>query len=121
MDNRHAYSSAFIASLAGAALMSGAVCAQTAKPAPAAKATASVIVVVTNQHDVALTELDATPSGLFLPKTIVSNLPAGKSTSVRVATDKDCVYDLHGLYADGSSTDSTSVDLCKDKNVNLLP
>jgi hypothetical protein len=38
----------------------------------------------------------------------------------RVATDKSCIFDLHGVYADGSSTDSTSVDLCKDKNVNLV-
>jgi hypothetical protein len=40
--------------------------------------------------------------------------------SASVATDKSCVFALHGAYADGSSTDSTSVDLCKDKNVNLV-
>jgi hypothetical protein len=39
---------------------------------------------------------------------------------VTVATAKSCVFNLHGAYADGSSTDSTSVDLCKDKNVNLV-
>lgn len=128
MGNFHGKSFAFVASFVGAALMTGAVFAQTAAPAPAAgagakpqkKATASVVVVVTNSRDVALTELDATPSGEFLPKKIVSNLAPGKKTSVTVATDKDCVFDLHGDYADGSSTDSTSVDLCKDKNVNLI-
>jgi hypothetical protein len=52
--------------------------------------------------------------------TIVSNLAPGKKISVTVATDKSCVFNLHGAYADGSSTDSTSVDLCKDKNVNLV-
>jgi hypothetical protein len=39
---------------------------------------------------------------------------------VTVATDKSCAFNLHGAYADGSSTDSTSIDLCKDKNVNLI-
>lgn len=118
----HGKSFAFVALAVGAALMAGAVRAQTAAPAkPQKKATASVVVIVANSRDVALTELDATPSGLFIPRKIVSNLAPGKKTSVTVATDKDCVFDLHGVYADGSNTDSTSVDLCKDKNINLLP
>jgi hypothetical protein len=36
---------------------------------------------------------------------------------VTVAAEKSCLFTLHGAYADGSSTDSTSVDLCKDKKV----
>jgi hypothetical protein len=82
--------------------------------------TPSVVVVVTNSRSVALTELDATPSGGTLPKTIVSNLAPGRKISVTVATGKSCVFNLHGAYSDGGSTDSTSVDLCKDKNVNLV-
>jgi hypothetical protein len=153
MSKFHRKSSAFVASVVGAALMTGSAAAQTAAPVPAPtvnapaapvanvppaaapvakpnkkpqkkkpqkKVTASVIVVVTNSRSVALTELDATPSGGTLPKTIVSNLAPGKKISVTVATDKSCVFNLHGAYADGSSTDSTSVDLCKDKNVNLV-
>jgi hypothetical protein len=146
MSNFHGKSFAFVASVVGAALMTGAVSAQTAAPAPAAnapaaivanappamapvakphkkphkKVTPSVVVVVTNSRAVALTELDATPSGGTLPKAIVSNLAPGKKISVTVATDKSCVFNLHGAYADGSSADSTSVDLCKDKNVNLV-
>ena len=123
--------------------MTGAVAAQTAAPAPAAnaraanapppvapigkrhkkpnkKVTPSVVVMVTNSRAVALTELDATPSGATSPKAIVSNLAPGKKISVSLATDKSCVFALHGTYADGSSTDSTSVDLCKDKNINLV-
>ena len=84
------------------------------------KATASVVVVIANSRSVALTELDATPAGLYLPKAIAFKIAPGKKISVIVATDKDCVFDLHGAYADGSSTDSTSVDLCKDRNVNLV-
>jgi hypothetical protein len=84
------------------------------------KVTSSVIIVVTNSRSVALSELDATPSGGTLPNTIVSNLAPGKTISVTVATVRACVFNLHGAYADGSSTDSTSVDLCKDKNVHLV-
>jgi hypothetical protein len=84
------------------------------------KVTPPLVVVVTNSRSVALSELDATASGGTLPKTIVSNLAAGKKISVTVATVKSCVFNLHGAYADGSSTDSTSIDLCKDKNVNLV-
>ena len=147
---------AFVASVVGAALITGAASAQTAAPVPAPAADApaatldnaplaaapvakpqrksqkksqkkpqkkvmsSVVVVVTNSRSVALSEFDATPSGGTLPKTIVSNLAPGKRISVTVATAKSCVFNLHGAYADGSSTDSTSVDLCKDKNVNLV-
>ena len=143
MRNFHGKSFPVVASVVSAALMTGAVSAQTAAPAPAGKAAAanattptasiakrhkkpdkkvtpSVVVVVTNARAVALTELDATPSGGTLPKAIVSNLAPGKNFSASVATDKSCVFALHGAYADGSSTDSTSVDLCKDKNVNLV-
>jgi hypothetical protein len=138
---------AFVASALGAALMTGAGSAQTAAPAPAAsapaanaplaaapaakpkkksqmkpqkKVTPSLVVVVTNSRSVALSELDATPSGETLPKTIVSNLAPGKKISVTITTVKSCVFNLHGAYADGLGTDSTSVDLCKDKNVNLV-
>ena len=140
---------AFVASVVGAALMTGAASAQTAAPVPAPtanapganappaavpvakpqkkpqkksqkKGTPSVVVVVTNSRAVALTELDATPSGGTLPKAIVSNLAPGKKLSVSVATDESCLFALHGTYADGASADLTSVDLCKDKNVNLV-
>jgi hypothetical protein len=117
---------ALVAPVVGAALMSGVVCAQTTAPAhapvarPQKKAAASVIVVVTNSRTVALTELDATPSGLFIPKAIVSNLAPGKKASAAIATDTDCVYDLRGMYSDGSITELPSVDLCKDHSVNLV-
>ena len=112
----------FVVALAGAALTTGAVGAQTAAPAAKTQknATASVVVVITNSRTVALTELDATPTGQFIPKAIARNIAPGKKASVSVATDKDCVFDLHGAYSDGSNTDFTSVDLCKDKSVNLV-
>jgi hypothetical protein len=91
-----------------------------AETRPAADKPATVVVLITNSRAVVLTKLEATPSDGTLPKAIVSNLAPGKKTSVKVATDKSCVFNLHGDYADGSSTDSTSVDLSRDKNVNLV-
>jgi hypothetical protein len=100
MSKFHGKSFAFVASVVGAALVTGAASAQTAAPVPAPaanapaapvakpqkkpqkksqkKVTPSVVVVVTNSRSVALTELDATPSGGTLPKTIVSNLAPGQ-------------------------------------------
>jgi hypothetical protein len=144
MSKSHGKSFAFVASVVGAALITEAASAQTAAPVPTPaanappaavpvakpqkkpqkksqkKVTPSVVVVVTNSRSVAVRELDATPSGGTLPKTIVSNLAPGKKITVTVATAKSCVFNLHGDYADGSSTDSTRFDLCKDKNVNLV-
>jgi hypothetical protein len=142
MSARYGRSSALVALIIGAALAAGAAGAQTAQPAapaanapaatvadaPAAKAAVkphrktapTVVVLVTNSRAVALTELDAAAAGGAEAKQIVANLAPGKKTSVKIPHGKSCVFDLHGAYADGSSTDLTSVDLCKDKNVNLV-
>jgi hypothetical protein len=128
----------FVASVVGAALMTGASSAQAAAPARAAAnappaplaqlnkkpqnvVAPSIVVAVTNSRSVELTKLDATPSIGTLPtRTIVFNLAPGKKIFVTVATGKFCVFDLHGAYADGSSTDSTNVDFCKDNTLNLV-
>lgn len=119
MSLRCRQSFALLASLAGAALIVGALSVEAASTTPK-KGTSSTVIVVSNSRSVALTELDATAVGMFLPKAIARNIAAGKKASVSIATDKDCVFDLHGIYADGSNTDSKSVDLCKDKSVNLV-
>jgi hypothetical protein len=117
MSRFHKRSFAFVAMLVGAALTAGAACAETAvKP----QKNGSSVVTIANSRDVTLTELDATPKGLFVPRTIARNIGAGKIASVNVPTDKDCIFDLHGIYSDGSTSDSKSVDLCKDKSVNLV-
>jgi hypothetical protein len=140
MSDHYGKSSALVALIVGAAFAAGAASAQTAQPAanapaatvadaPAAKpavkphrkTTPIVVVLVTNSRKVALTELDAAAAGSGAEaKQIVANLAPGKKTSVKVPHGKSCVFDLHGAYADGSSTDLASVDLCKDKNVNLV-
>jgi hypothetical protein len=142
MSHLYEKSFAVAALVAGAAFLSGAAFAQTAAPAPDApaspptatvadapppkpakphkKATPMVVVLVTNSRAVPLAELDAAPTGGAPAKQIVANLAPGKKTSAKLAHGKSCVFDLHGAYADGSSTDIASVDLCKDKNVNLV-
>ena len=140
MSDRYGKSYALFALIVAAAVTAGAASAQTAEPAqqpapnapaatvadakPAAKphrkTTPTVVVVVTNSRAVALTELDAAAAGGAEAKQILANLAPGKKASVKIPHGKSCVFDLHGAYADGSSTDLTSVDLCKDKTVNLV-
>jgi hypothetical protein len=142
MSARYGKSFGLIALIIGAALAAGSAGAQTAQPdAPAAnapaptvadappakpaakphrKTTPTVVVLVTNSRAVALTELDAAAAGGAEAKKILANLAPGKKTSVKVPHGKSCVFDLHGAYADGSSTDLASIDLCKDKTVNLV-
>ena len=130
------------AMILGVAILSGPAFAQAAAPAPAPDAAATapadatldqpkkmkprkklapmVVVVVTNSRGVALTELDAAPTGGAPAKQIVADLAPGKKLAVKVPHGKSCVFDLHGAYSDGSSTDLTSIDLCHDKKVNLI-
>ena len=129
MSNRQRKSLfAFFSLVVGAALMTGAVPAQTPEPepdaasAPVAKprntVTPSIIVLVANARSVAVTKLEVTPAG-GIPKVIVANLAPGKKTSVSVTTAKSCVFAVHAAYADGASAELQSVDLCKDKTLNL--
>ncbi len=89
-----------------------------AKPKAARKAV--VVITVSNKRAVALTELDATPAGGVESAKILGNLAPGKKASAKVEHDKDCTFDLHGIYEDGATTDMPGIDLCKDKTVNLV-
>ena len=60
-----------------------------------------------------------TPSG-GMSKAVVADLAPGKKIPVLIATAKSCVFDLHAAYSDGASADLKSINLCKDKNVNLV-
>jgi hypothetical protein len=93
-----------------------------AKPqkTPHKKVTRSVVVLITNSRAVVLTQVGSDAIRRNSTKGNCLQSCPGKKTSVKVATDKSCVFNLHGDYADGSSTDSTSVDLSRDKNVNVV-
>jgi hypothetical protein len=127
---------AAIAAFLACAPLVGAAMAQTdaAPAAPAAAAPAApaadqkpkpkpkpmINLVVTNNRSTGLVELSASPAGGPESKKILTKLAAGKKATVRLPKDKGCVYDLHGSYEDGTSTDISSVDLCKDGKINLV-
>jgi hypothetical protein len=79
-----------------------------------------VDVVVTNKRTVALTALLVSGAGSADSNKVAGALEAGKKTVIHLSRGKDCLFDVRGLYADGSSTEADSVDLCKDKTINLV-
>ena len=98
--------------------------AETAKPKPKhakPKVTKlpSVAVVVTNSRSVGLTELDAGLSGGDSVK-VLGGLKPGKKAVVHLAHDKPCLFDVHGVFDDLTTTDMSSVNLCDDKKINLV-
>ncbi len=87
---------------------------------PTAKKLPFVTVTVKNGRGAALTLLTATISGGGDPVKVAATLAPGKTATAHLAHDKDCLFDLHGEYADGASLDESEVELCKDKKINLV-
>ena len=81
---------------------------------------ASVAVVVSNRRAVALVELQAAEAGGGETTKIAGPIAPGKKATAHVKHGKSCVFDLRGLYDDGSQTDVPGVDLCADKTINLV-
>jgi hypothetical protein len=89
---------------------------KTAKP----KKLPFLTVVVKNGRSASLVLLTATMSGgNGDPVKVIGSLASGKSATAHLAHEKDCLFDLHGDYDDGQSTEVSGVDLCKDKKINL--
>ena len=80
----------------------------------------SVAVVVTNSRKVGLTELDAALSGYGDSVKILGALAAGKKVVIHVEHDKPCLFDLHGVFDDLTTTEEASVNLCTEKKINLV-
>jgi hypothetical protein len=80
----------------------------------------SVAVVVTNSRKVGLTELDAALSGYGDSVKILGALAAGKKVVIHVEHDKPCLFDLHGVFDDLTTTEEASVNLCTEKKINLI-
>lgn len=82
---------------------------------------AMVSVSVTNKRSVALKWLNAVPAGSDSePKKVIGLVKPDKKGSGRVARTKDCQYDLHGDYEDGTVFEAAGVDLCKSDGFNLV-
>src|ERR1700691_4947991 len=100
---------------------------EATKPKPKPKAAKpketklpSVAVEVTNSRKVGLTELDAALSGHGDSVKILGALAAGKKVVIHVAHDKPCLFDLHGVFDDLTTTEEASVNLCTEKKINLV-
>ena len=100
---------------------------EATKPKPKPKAAKpketklpSVAVVVTNSRKVGLTELDAALSGYGDSVKILGALAAGKKVVIHVEHDKPCLFDLHGVFDDLTTTEEASVNLCTEKKINLV-
>ncbi len=91
-----------------------------ARPKSAKPKLPLVAVAVTNARKVKLLELDATLADGADPVKIAGPLEAGKKIIAHVAHDKPCLFDLHGAYEDGTTTDAPSVNLCAEKKINLV-
>jgi hypothetical protein len=95
--------------------------ADDGKPAAKPKSDkGSVTVSVLNKRDVALKSMTAIATGGDGdPKKVIGAVKPGKRGVGHVARTKDCLYDLHGDYEDGSVFEASSVDLCKSSGFNL--
>jgi hypothetical protein len=133
---------AALAAMFVGAITAGAAYAQTAPAAPDAGQTSggeatkpkpkpraakpketklpSVAVEVTNSRKVGLTELDAALSGHGDSVKILGALAAGKKVVIHVEHDKPCLFDLHGVFDDLTTTEEASVNLCTEKKINLV-
>jgi hypothetical protein len=100
---------------------------EATKPKPKPKAAKpketklpSVAVEVTNSRKVGLTELDGALSGHGDSVKILGALAAGKKVVIHVEHDKPCLFDLHGVFDDLTTTEEASVNLCTEKKINLV-
>jgi hypothetical protein len=78
-----------------------------------------VTVVVTNARKADLVELQATESGLVSWKRVLGPLKSGAHAPAQLPHPFNCRVDLHGSFSDGQSIDATSVDVCRQKTLNL--
>ena len=91
--------------------------AKQAEPAP--KPVSTVKVTVTNSRPASLVELRAGVSGSGKMSRVLGALRPGKEAVARLPRGEGCKVDLHGAFDDGQTLDSTGVDVCADKTVNL--
>ena len=91
------------------------------KPKAEKASKATVAISVLNKRTVALKVLTVIPTGGDGdPKKAIGAVKPGKRGTGRVARTKDCQYDLHGDFDDGSVFEASGVDLCKSSGFNLV-
>jgi len=103
------------------AIVAGALLAGEA--AAEAAATPTILLNITNHRKVSLVELHATADGESSARTLVKALEPGGNKIVkfrRGKSGKNCFFELHATYEDGTFTDFKHFDLCKDETINLV-
>ena len=102
--------------IVAAALLAGEVAVEAAsKP--------TILLYITNHRKVGLVELHATPDGESSGRSLVKALEPGGNKVVKFRRGKsgtNCFFELHATYEDGTYTDFTHFDLCKDETINLV-
>ena len=88
-----------------------------------AAANPTILLNITNHRKVSLVELHATADGETSAKTLIKALEPGANKLVkfrRGKSGKNCFFELHATYVDGTFTDFTHFDLCKDETIYLV-
>ena len=88
-----------------------------------AAANPNVLLNITNHRNVGLVELHAMADGESSARSLVKGLEPGGARLVkfrRGKSGKNCFFELHATYEDGTHTDFTHFDLCKDETINLV-
>ena len=102
--------------IVASALLAGEVSVQAAaKP--------TILLNITNHRKVGLVELHATADGESSAKSVIKALEPGGAKIVkfrRGKSGKNCFFELHATYEDGTYTDFTHFNLCKDETINLV-
>jgi len=88
-----------------------------AKAAP--KPVLTIKVTITNSRPASLVELSAAVAGSAKMKKVLGFLKPGKQAVANMPRGENCQVDLHGAFDDGQTMDSTGVDVCADKTLNL--
>ena len=89
------------------------------KKKTAKKQAPTVTLVVINSRPAVLTSLIVTPASGGEGHEIARGLAPGTKTTVKIEHDADCLFDIHGDFEDGATSDAPSINLCKDKAISL--
>ncbi len=89
------------------------------KPKATPKPVPTLNVTITNSRPASLVELEAAVSGSPKMKKVLGSLKPGKQAVARLPRGENCEVDLHGAFDDGQTMDSTRVDICAQKAVDL--
>jgi hypothetical protein len=75
---------------------------------------------VANRRTIGLKALDIALTGSPKFDRIVENLVPGREVVVAVPSEGKCVFDFHGVFDDGATTNAFAFNLCQDTTINLF-